>query len=80
MDPPVHMPNTEVKHLSADNTCLETSREDRSLPCFQSTQLSPRYCVLILFWLFVNNGGVKSYSLKTSLCSSTKRVNSFGAF
>ena len=28
--PPVPIPNTEVKLCSADNTCLETSREDRS--------------------------------------------------
>ena len=29
--PPVPIPNTEVKLCSADNTCLETSREDRSM-------------------------------------------------
>ena len=27
--PPVPIPNTEVKLISADNTCLETGREDR---------------------------------------------------
>ena len=26
------IPNTEVKLTSADNTCLETDREDRSMP------------------------------------------------
>ena len=30
--PPVPIPNTEVKLYSGDNTCLETSREDSSLP------------------------------------------------
>ena len=30
--PPVPIPNTEVKLTSADNTCLETDREDRSVP------------------------------------------------
>ena len=30
--PPVPIPNTEVKLTSADNTCLETDREDRSMP------------------------------------------------
>ena len=30
--PPVPIPNTEVKLYRAENTCLETSREDRSLP------------------------------------------------
>ena len=28
-DPPVHIPNTEVKLTSVDNTWLETAREDR---------------------------------------------------
>ena len=27
--PPVPIPNTAVKLICADNTCLETSREDR---------------------------------------------------
>ena len=30
--PPVPIPNTEVKLCSADNTLLETAREDRSEP------------------------------------------------
>ena len=32
---PVHIPNTEVKTFSANNTCLAVSREDRTLPVFQ---------------------------------------------
>lgn len=32
MDTPVPIPNTEVKHLSADNTWLVTARESKSLP------------------------------------------------
>ena len=31
-DPPVPIPNTEVKLISADNTWLETTRKDRSSP------------------------------------------------
>ena len=31
-EPPVPMPNTEVKPFNADNTWLETAREDRKLP------------------------------------------------
>ena len=31
---PVLIPNTEVKNLSAEHTCLETSRKPRSLPVF----------------------------------------------
>ena len=30
--PPVPIPNTEVKLCRADNTWLETAREDRSTP------------------------------------------------
>ena len=30
--PPVPIPNTEVKLTSADNTWLETAREDRAMP------------------------------------------------
>ena len=29
--PPVPIPNTEVKLCSAENTCLETDRKDRSM-------------------------------------------------
>ena len=32
MDTPVPIPNTAVKHLSADNTWLDTARESKSLP------------------------------------------------
>ena len=32
--PPVPIPNTEVKLCSAENTCLETDREDRSTLTF----------------------------------------------
>ena len=31
-DPPVPIPNTVVKLVSAENTWLETTREDRSMP------------------------------------------------
>ena len=34
---PVPIPNTEVKHLSADNTWLETARESKSLPDLYSS-------------------------------------------
>ena len=32
MATPVPIPNTAVKHLSADNTWLATARESKSLP------------------------------------------------
>jgi hypothetical protein len=36
-DPPVLIPNTEVKPLSADGTWLETAWESRTLPVFYSS-------------------------------------------
>ena len=36
-DPPVSMPNTEVKLLSAESTCLDTDRKDRTPPNFYSS-------------------------------------------
>ena len=33
-DPPVPIPNTEVKLTRAESTCRDTDREDRSLPDF----------------------------------------------
>ena len=30
--PPVPIPNTEVKLISAEDTCLETDRKNRSMP------------------------------------------------
>ena len=37
--PPVPIPNTEVKLTSAENTCLATDREDRSMPTQNSTKV-----------------------------------------
>ena len=42
--PPVPIPNTEVKLTSADNTCLETDREDRSMPTQRTTASAVVFC------------------------------------
>ena len=47
-DPPVPIPNTEVKPFSADGTWLETARESRSLPDSIRKRLSLRW----VFFLF----------------------------
>ena len=39
--PPVPIPNTEVKLISADNTCLETDRKDRSTPTLNASLAQP---------------------------------------
>ena len=46
--PPVPIPNTEVKLTSADNTCLETDREDRSMPT-QSRETVHSDCLFFAF-------------------------------
>ena len=38
--PPVPIPNTEVKLISADDTCLATGRENRSMPTQGLWQMS----------------------------------------
>ena len=38
-DPPVPIPNTEVKLISADDTWLETARENRYSPTQKQTGL-----------------------------------------
>ena len=48
--PPVHIPNTEVKLTSAENTCLATDREDRSMPTQKRTaERRFFFCVGIAF-------------------------------
>ena len=40
MDPPVPIPNTEVKPFSADGTWLETTWESRTLPDSMKKELT----------------------------------------
>ena len=46
--PPVPIPNTEVKLISAEDTCLETDRKNRSMPT-QKTSDRNVWGFLILF-------------------------------
>ena len=49
--PPVPIPNTEVKLTSADNTCLETDREDRSMPTRKNRCIrSGSFAISIVFF------------------------------
>ena len=46
MVPPVPIPNTVVKHLEAESTCMETCWEDRKLPVREGTEYSvPFFCI-----------------------------------
>ena len=50
--PPVPIPNTEVKLICAENTCLVTDREDRSVP----TQASRNGSLFSFFFNFQDDG------------------------
>ena len=45
--PPVPIPNTEVKLTSAENTCLATDWEDRSMPTQKTTSVNPEVVFLL---------------------------------
>ena len=54
-DPPVPIPNTEVKLSRAESTCRDTDREDRSSPLFNSDGLSGLltdrlFLALLVYW------------------------------
>ena len=46
-DPPVLIPNTEVKPFSADGTWLDTTRESRSSPVTSKEEIV-KYCLFFL--------------------------------
>ena len=52
--PPVPIPNTEVKLTSAENTCLATDREDRSMPT-QRSERSGR-----CFFFYIKKTGISA--------------------
>ena len=56
MVPPVPIPNTVVKHLEAESTCMETCWEDRKLPVKKkSTEyFSAFFCLLKKISLALN--------------------------
>ncbi len=45
--PPVPIPNTVVKLISADNTWLEAAREDKAMPTQRTTVIT-----VVLFFYF----------------------------
>ena len=51
--PPVPIPNTEVKLTSADNTCLETDWEDRSMPTQRVWRTSSPLIFAFRFYFYV---------------------------
>ena len=48
MEPPVPIPNTVVKHLEAESTCMETCWEDRKLPVKKALNNSVLFSYIFL--------------------------------
>ena len=67
-DPPVPIPNTVVKLLSADDTRRVTSREIRTSPLFSllKTMRSAKGNPLRPFFIYINNRG-KYYLLSNEM-------------
>ena len=59
--PPVPIPNTEVKLTSAENTCLATDREDRSMPTQKES--SERMALFAYLFYLITTGSVSIFSL-----------------
>ena len=59
--PPVPIPNTEVKPCGAEDTCLATNRENRSMPTF--------------FHIYVKNSSKISYHVYDFCCFNTVSLN-----
>ena len=51
--PPVPIPNTEVKLCWAENTCLATSRKDRSLPTYYKGNMGAQTGTPSVFPLYI---------------------------
>ena len=62
-DPPVPIPNTEVKPFSADGTWLETTWESRTLPDSMKKELTPYGVGSFSFHL--QRSSPKSFSMKS---------------
>ena len=61
--PPVPIPNTEVKLTSADNTCLETDREDRSMPTRKAHSFGCELFAEIVEWRYPGSSSYQKRSV-----------------
>ena len=57
--PPVPIPNTVVKLISADNTWLEAAREDKAMPTQQRTTVITVVFIFIKWKLKVESSELK---------------------
>ena len=67
-DPPVPIPNTEVKPFSADGTWLETTWESKTLPDSMEKGLTPNGWAFFLFHLQRPNAPVEFDEVRERTC------------
>ena len=53
MDTPVPIPNTAVKHPSADDTWLETTWESRNLPDLYQDLMLTAWGFVLLWYIYI---------------------------
>ena len=73
-DPPVSMPNTEVKLLNVDDTWRATARESRKLPDFEHKRKHPYQMIGILFYDKKANNGPLVKRLRHGPFTAVTRV------
>ena len=61
--PPVPIPNTEVKLVGGENTCLATDREDSTMPTQKNSDCKCSRCFILLFYgdcfrIIIGEGGI----------------------
>ena len=68
--PPVPIPNTEVKLTSAENTCLATDWEDRSMPTQKTRVLMNSGFFLFKYNTVITKTKVEKFpSISVSVCN-----------
>ena len=70
--PPVPIPNTEVKLTGAENTCLATDREDRSMPTQKRSH--PYGWLLFCFFIVHEEGPLPLLELLPLLCGRKRAL------
>ena len=71
--PPVPIPNTEVKLIRVENTWLETTREDRSMPAPKPRVSCSGFCFLGLFSrICLDFSAILWYNILTGVSPSGK--------
>ena len=73
--PPVPIPNTEVKLTSADDTCLATSRENRSMPTQKKRTVEKQFSFFVLGVTYFARRTLQNTSLRSALSCCARRAD-----